>query len=307
MASVARAIDLRGVTVATITTNDEIQLYFEEAGSGTPMVFVHEFAGDYRSFEPQMRHFARRYRCIAYNARGYPPSDVPETPDSYSQDRARDDILAVLDGLSIERAHIVGISMGSLATLHFGLHYPDRALSLTLGGCGYGAERSQREQFRAESASFAARIDAEGMHKVADDYGRGPSRVQFENKDPRGFAEFVAQLAEHSSLGSANTLRGVQMERPSVYDLEKALGAMKVPTLIMAGDEDDPCLEASLYLKRAIPSAGLTLLPNTGHALNLEEPDLFNRLMDDFVHEVDVGRWSLRDPRSVGDSILSQK
>ena len=293
--------------MATIATDDGVRLYYEESGDGTPMVFVHEFAGDHRSFEPQMRYFARRYRCIAFNARGYPPSEVPEALASYSQDRARDDILAVLDALSIERAHIVGISMGSLATLHFGLHYPDRALSLTLGGCGYGAEPSQREQFRTEAASFAARIEAQGMHMVAAEYGSGPARVQFENKDPRGCAELVAHLAEHSSLGSVNTLRGVQMERPSVYDLEQSLAALKVPALIMAGDEDEPCLEASLYLKRTIPSAGLALLPKTGHALNLEEPDLFNRLVGDFVHQVDVGRWSLRDPRSLGHSILSQK
>ena len=292
--------------MATITTDDGIRLYYEQAGDGTPMVFVHEFAGDYRSFEPQMRHFARRYRCIVYNARGYPPSDVPESVASYSQDRARDDILAVFDDLSIERAHIVGISMGSLATLHFGLHYPDRALSLTLGGCGYGAAPRQREQFRVEAANFAARIEAEGMQNVARDYGSGPARVQFENKDPRGFAEFVAMLAEHASLGSANTLRGVQMQRPSVYELEELLAALKVPARILAGDEDDPCLDASLYLKRTMPSAGFTLLPKTGHALNLEEPALFNRLVDDFVHQVDAGRWSLRDPRSLADSMLSQ-
>lgn len=293
--------------MASITTDDRVGLYYEEAGDGTPMVFVHEFAGDYRSFEPQMRHFARRYRCVAYNARGYPPSDVPEALASYSQDRARDDILAVLDGLSIERAHVVGISMGSLAALHFGLHYPERALSLVLGGCGYGAAADQREQFRSESAQFAKRIETEGMANVAADYGSGPARVQFENKDPRGFAEFVTMLAEHSSVGSAKTLRGVQMERPSVFDLAEPLSGLKVPTLIMAGDEDDPCLDASLYLKRTIPSAGLALLPRTGHALNLEEPDLFNRLVDDFVHQVGAGRWSLRDPRSIGESLLSQK
>jgi pimeloyl-ACP methyl ester carboxylesterase len=296
-----------GDNVETITTDDGVKLYYEVSGEGTPMVFVHEFAGDYRSFEPQMRHFARRYRCIAYNARGYPPSDVPEAVAAYSQDRARDDILAVLDGLAIERAHIVGVSMGSLATLHFGLHYPDRALSLTLGGCGYGAPLNEQEKFRTESGSFAARIEAEGMASVAAEYGSGPSRVQFENKDPRGYAEFLAMLAEHSSLGSVNTLRGVQMQRPSVYELEASLSQLKVPTLIMAGDEDEPCLDASLYLKRTIPSAGFTLLPKTGHALNLEEPDLFNRLLDDFVHQVDAGRWTLRDPRSVADSLLSQR
>jgi pimeloyl-ACP methyl ester carboxylesterase len=254
-----------------------------------------------------MRHFARRYRCIAYNARGYPPSEVPQAVASYSQDRARDDIVAVLDGLSIERAHVIGISMGSLATLHFGLHYPDRARSLVLGGCGYGALHSEQEQFRSESAGFAQRIESEGMANVAAEYGSGPTRVQFENKDPRGFAEFVAMLAQHSSLGSANTLRGVQMNRPSIYDLEESLAALKVPTLIMAGDEDEPCLDASLYLKRTIPSSGFTLLAKTGHALNLEEPDLFNRLVDDFVHQVDAGRWELRDPRSIGASMLSQK
>ena len=292
--------------MATIITDDGIRLYCEQAGEGVPMLFVHEFAGDLRSFEPQMRHFARRYRCIAFNARGYPPSEVPEALSAYSQDRARDDILAVLDGYSIQRAHIIGISMGSLATLHFGLHYPDRALSLVLGGCGYGAEHSQREQFRTEAADFAARIEEQGMQKLAGEYGGGPTRVQFENKDPRGFAEFVEMLSQHSSLGSANTLRGVQMERPSLYDLQASLAELKVPTLIMAGDEDDPCLSASLYLKHTIPSAGLALLPNTGHALNLEEPDLFHRLVDDFLHQVDAGRWRLRDPRSLGHSILTQ-
>lgn len=292
--------------MATIKTDDGVSLYYEQAGEGIPMVFVHEFAGDYRSFEPQMRHFARRYRCIAYNARGYPPSDVPEAVTAYSQDRARDDILAVLDGLSIERAHVVGISMGSLAALHFGLCYPDRALSLTLGGCGYGALKNLQEQFRSEAGSFAARIEAEGMRNVAADYGSGPSRVQLENKDPRGYAEFLAMLAEHSSLGAVNTLRGVQMQRPSVYDLEQSLRTLEVPTLVMAGDEDEPCLDASLYLKRTIPSAGFALLPKTGHALNIEEPSLFNRLVGDFAHQVDAGRWSLRDPRSVAESMLSQ-
>lgn len=97
------------------------------------------------------------------------------------------------------------------------------------------------------------------------------------------------------------------MERPSVYDLQESLAPLKVPTLIMAGDEDEPCLDASLYLKRAIPSAGFALLPRTGHALNLEEPDLFHRLVEDFLHRVDAGRWDLRDPRSLSDAILSQK
>ena len=138
-----------------IKTDDGVSLFYEEAGSGTPIIFVHEFAGDVRSWEPQMRHFSRRYRAIAYNARGYPPSEIPNDPDSYSQKRACDDIRAVMDGLEIDVAHIVGLSMGGFATLHFGFDYPERALSLVVGGCGYGAEPDQREKFQNETLSTA--------------------------------------------------------------------------------------------------------------------------------------------------------
>ena len=138
-----------------VTASDGIKLYYEETGSGLPIVFVHEFAGDHRSYEAQMRHFGRRYRCVAYNARGYPPSDVPTNPASYSQDRARDDILAILDGLGLTRAHIVGISMGGFATLHFGLNYSSLARSLVVAGCGYGAAPDRRAQFQEEAEAAA--------------------------------------------------------------------------------------------------------------------------------------------------------
>src|SRR6201997_3833735 len=196
-----------------------VKLYVESTGTGVPIVFVHEFAGDYRNWENQVRFFARRYRCIAFNARGYPPSDVPSDPAHYSQDRARDDIRAVLDSLSISKAHIVGISMGGFATLHFGLAYPERALSLVVAGCGYGAEPGKRQQFHDETAKTIALIEGQGMGEASKAYSQGPSRVQFQNKDPRGWAEFAAHLAEHSTRGSALTMRGVQARRPSLWDL----------------------------------------------------------------------------------------
>ena len=262
-----------------VTTHDGIKLYYEETGVGFPIVFVHEFAGDHRSYEPQLRHFSRRYRCVAYNARGYPPSDVPANPASYSQDHARDDLLAILDGLKLPQAHIVGISMGAFATLHFGLHYGARARALVVAGCGYGANPDRRTQFQDEAEAAARRFETLDMAESAKAYALGPTRVQFQNKDLRGWAEFRAMLVEHSPLGSALTLRGVQKMRPSLYDLTSAMRQMTVPVLIMAGDEDDPCLEASLMMKRAIPSAALAVLPRTGHGLNLEEPAAFNALL----------------------------
>ncbi|HUQ24563.1 MAG TPA: alpha/beta hydrolase [Burkholderiales bacterium] len=271
-----------------LTTDDGVRLHFEEAGGGTPVVFVHEFAGDVRSWEPQLRHFARRYRCIAYNARGYPPSDVPADFERYSQARARDDIRAVLDALKIERAHIVGLSMGANATLHFGLTYPQRAISLTFAGGGYGSPPAAHAKFQQDSRSNAETIRDKGMAHFVDSYGRGPTRLQLQKKDPRAFEEYLRQFREHSAPGSMNTLLGVQARRPSFYDMTAELAKLQVPLLILTGDEDEPSVETSLMIKRRAPRAALAVLPNSGHGINVEEPALFNQLLDDFLHQVEA-------------------
>ena len=289
-----------------LTTDDNVKLYYEEVGTGIPVVFVHEFAGDARSYEMQMRHFGQRYRCVAFNARGYPPSDVPESSEAYSQDRARDDIRAVLDALKIDKAHIVGLSMGGFAALHFGFTYPDRARSLVIAGCGYGAAPDKRAQFAAEAAATAGVFEQDGMAKAAQAYALGPTRVQFQNKDPRGWREFADQLAQHSTEGSARTMRGVQARRPSLFDLVEKMKTITAPTLIMTGDEDWPCLEPGLLMKRTIPTAALVVMPNAGHTINLEDPAGFNQHIADFFHTVDVGAWRKRDPRTMVPTILGR-
>jgi pimeloyl-ACP methyl ester carboxylesterase len=279
----------------TVTTDDGVKLYYEETGAGTPIVFAHEFAGDLRSWEPQIRHFSRRYRCIAYNARGYPPSDVPPDPDRYSQQRVREDLRCVLDGLGIERAHIVGLSMGAFATLHFGMAYSPRALSLVVAGCGYGAHPDQRAQFQEQARALAKTMLEEGMGKIAATYGHGPTRLQLRDKDPHGFADFIRHFSEHSAQGSANTMLGYQARRPSLYDLTAEMAKITAPLLIVAGDEDDATLEPSVLMKRTIRTAALAVLPKSGHVLNIEEPALFNRLVEDFFHQVEAGRWVARE------------
>jgi pimeloyl-ACP methyl ester carboxylesterase len=288
-----------------LTADDGIKLYYEEVGSGIPIVFVHEFAGDIRSYEPQMRYFGRRYRCIAYNARGYPPSDVPADGEKYSQERAREDIRAVLDALKIDKAHIVGLSMGGFAALHFGFSFPDRARSLVVAGCGYGAAPDKRAQFAGEAEAVAKQFE-QRIAKTAEAYALGPTRVQFQNKDPRGWHEFATQLSEHSTTGAARTLRGVQARRPSLFDLTDKMTSMTVPTLIMTGDEDWPCLEPALLMKRSIATAALVVMPNAGHAINLEDPASFNQHIADFFHTVDIGSWRKRDPRATVSTILGR-
>ena len=281
-----------------------VRLYYEEAGEGSPVVFVHEFGGTYRSWEPQLRAYARRHRCITFAARGYPPSDVPENVDAYSQTLAVQDIAAVMDAAGIERAHVVGLSMGGFAALHFGLDFPDRARSLVVAGAGYGAEKQYEAYFRGVSLEVAKQFEVHGSEQFAKTYALGASRVQFQNKDPRGWREFADLLGQHSGVGAANTMRGVQARRPSIYDLEDRLRTMPVPVLVVAGDEDDHCLQPGIFMKKTIPACGLLVLPKTGHTLNLEEPDHFNRFVGDFIAQVEAGRWPPRDPRATPAQIM---
>jgi pimeloyl-ACP methyl ester carboxylesterase len=263
-----------------------INLYYEITGEGTPIVFVHEFAGDYRSWELQLRFFSHRYRVVTYNARGYPPSSVPEDPSSYSQDFAVSDLAGIIDALGLAPCHVIGLSMGAYAALHLGLRYPKLVRSIVVAGCGYGSDPEERKSFQLDSQKIANLIETEGMEEFVKTYSDGPTRIQLRKKNPCGYAEFKRNLLTRSPRGLTNTLRGIQAERPSVYDLD-GLEKMKVPTLILTGDKDWPCLNPNLFLKKKIQTAAMSILPNSGHTLNLEEPELFNRLVQDFLIQVD--------------------
>ncbi len=282
------------------TTPDKVRLYYEEVGWGTPILFVHEFASDYRGWEPQMREFGKRYRCIAYSARGYTPSDVPDDPAAYSYAHVMRDAVAMLDHLKIDSAHLIGLSMGGYTSLQVALSHPKRVRSMVLAGTGSGSERWYTQDFHQHSRELGALFESKGSAHIAATYGMGPSRVPFLLKDPRGFAEFSRRLGEHDARGSAMTSRGFQGARPSLYDFAADIRKLSTPALVVVGDEDDRCIEPSLFLKDALPAAGLVMLPKTGHVVNLEEPGLFNAVVGDFLARVDAGCWGPRDPRTRG-------
>jgi len=293
---------------------DGTNIFFEETGpadhAGDPLIFVHEFAGDHRSWDDQVRYFSWSRRCITMNARGYPPSDVPEDPADYSQEHQADDIAAVLDHLAIGQADVVGCSMGSFASLHFALRHGARARSLFLSGIGSGAPKgAQRARFIKDSLAAADGFQVGGSARMAEGLAVGPTRVQLQNKDPKGWARFKAHLAEHDSVGAANTLRGYQAARPSLYDLADKISALAMPALIAVGDEDEPCLDASLWLKRQMPLAGLWVAPKTGHCINLEEPAAFNAMLATFLADVAAGAWAPRDSRArvMGSFLVSDE
>ncbi|MBD2745396.1 alpha/beta hydrolase [Microvirga sp. BT688] len=290
--------------MAFATTSDGVRLFYESTGTGTPIVFVHEFGGNHWSWEPQVGYFSRRHLCVTFSARGYPPSGIPEDVEKYSQARAADDIIDIMNAAGLDSAHIVGLSMGAFACLHAALRYPDRIRSAVIAGAGYGSEREHQEFFRRNSEQVARSFEERGARAFAPVYGESASRVQFQEKDPRGWQLFVERMAQHSDKGAANTMRGVQMRRASLYDLEAELAALEVPLLIVVGDEDDHSIQPGIFLKRTIPRSGLAMLPKSGHTLNLEEPALFNQLMTEFVTRVEAGRWGARDPRADPNQIM---
>ncbi len=276
-----------------ITTTDDTKLYYEEAGAGTPVVFVHEFAGDYRTWEQQMRHFARSHRCVTYSQRGYPPSDVPDDPARYGQDFARSDVIALIDALAIERAHVVGHSMGAYTALHVGLRHPRRCISVTAAGCGWGSlpDPAAREGMRKVALETAKMFSEKSMAEAAAIYGDGATRQPQKFKDPRGYAEFIRMLSEHASRGHALTMEMLQARRPNFWDLEADLKKFSVPLLIVVGDEDESCLDGSIFLKRTAPTAGLYVIPRSGHNIPTEEPAAFNAALADLFAAAEAGRW----------------
>jgi pimeloyl-ACP methyl ester carboxylesterase len=275
-----------------------VEIYYEEHGQGTPIVFCHEFAGDYRSWAPQVRFFARRYRTITFSARGYHPSSVPTDDAAYSEEQHVEDTYSLIRFLGIDKAHIVGLSMGGNVTLKLGLAHPEVCLSLVVAGAGFGS--TNPEEFRASSRETADLMERVGMEQAAETYGRGPSRLRFEQKDPHGFLELIGQLKEHSTLGSALTMRNVQGKRKTVYEIADQLPGLDLPTLIVSGDEDELALDPSLLMKRRIPNSGLLIVPKTGHTVNLEEPALFNQAVLDFLTAVEQGAWTPRRDTTTG-------
>ena len=281
-----------------VSARDGVRLYYEEAGQGSAVVFVHEYAADYRTWEPQMRRFSRSHRCVTYSQRSYPPSDIPNDADQYSQDRFRDDVVAVMDALKIDKAHIVGHSMGALTAVLVGIQYPQRCLSVTAAGCGYGssADRKIVEDTRAASRETGKMFAETDIKIAAAKYADGPTRQAHKNKDPRGYAEFVQRLSEHSAKGHSLTMINLQARRPTLWDIEAELKKFSSPLLIVVGDEDDWCVDASLFLRRTVPTAGLAVIPRTGHTLTVEEPERFNFELAEFFAAAEAGRWLAHKP-----------
>ena len=265
------------------------ELYYESAGEGVPVVLCHEFAGDMRAWEPQIRSLARRYRVVAWNYRGYPPSDVPEAPEGYNPEGFVADLLGLLDGLGLGRAHLAGLATGGNLVLNFAIAHPDRVRSLIVAGAGAGT--TDRPAWLEAARRFADDIARGGVEGIVANVADAPQRTVFRAKDPRGWQEFVDGMRRLSPTGAEHVMREVLIPRAPVFDLAEGIRRLPMPILVMCGDQDAPALEPSRFIRDTAPHAGLAVAPMCGHTLNSEEPDLFNRMAGSFLAAVDAGRW----------------
>lgn len=274
-----------------VPSRDGTQIYAESSGpeDGIPIVFVHELAGSCRSFDLQVAAWRDKYRCIVFNARGYPPSDVPPAVELYSQGHAAADIGAVFDGFGLKDAHIIGVSMGSASTLQYAIRHPDRVRSMTLTSIGSGSDMKPGE-FAAGMEVLAELTLGKGMRALAEHYAATPTRYRLREKNPSEYKNFIDQLAAGSPLGITNTMRGVQEKRPPIYAYKDKIAALDVPTLVVLGAEDEPCVGPSHFLKETLPGAQLVVVTKTGHCVNLEEPALYNQRVLGFIEETEMRR-----------------
>jgi len=268
---------------------DGTSLYYESQGSGPAIIFVHELAGTCHSFDLQVAALKERYRCITYNARGYPPSDVPSAIDSYSQDIAAADIGAVLDAAGEKDAHVMGVSMGSAAALQFTISHPNRVRSAILCSIGSGSD-VKPDEYVANMEAMAARVEKNGMDQIRQNFTASPARQKLKEKSPAEYQKFLADLERFSVQGLANTMRGVQKRRPPLYAHKEKIAALRVPALVVLGGIDEGCSKPSRFLAETLPGARLEILPNTGHGVNIEEPDRVNRMVAEFVGAVEAKR-----------------
>ena len=161
---------------------DGVTIVYQEVGRGYPVVFCHEFAGSMESWRPQAGYFSRRYRIITYNARGYPPSDVPRDWESYSQEHQVETLYQLLGHLRIQEAFICGLSMGAHAALNFGIAHPEMCRGIVAAGAGTGS--ASADVFRSESEERAEALEKDGM-TGQETYLTGATRVRLKQKHPR--------------------------------------------------------------------------------------------------------------------------
>jgi len=248
-----------------------VGIYYETYGEGIPLVLSEGFVGTTESWAPQIPALSRRCRLILYDIRGQGQSDAPADPAAYSVEQAVEDLYRLLRHLGIEKAVVGGLSLGGYLSLHFYDRHPEMVMGLIIidSGPGYRNEE-RRRQWAQECEERAALIERGGMHAfahsafAADDY----------------YTPHV-RLLRLNPVGIANVSRRIMAHAAAVEILPR----INVPTLLICGEHDRAFLAATDYMAEKIAGARKVIIPDACHASNLDQPDVFNRAVLDFLQQ----------------------
>jgi len=272
-----------------IANLNDVDIYYEDDGIGTPVIFLHEYCADLRSWDEVAGALSHGFRCIRPNFRGYPPSTTSSDSANYSSDLLVGDLEALLLYLNIKRAHIVGVATGGGIALNLAIRRPDLVDSLVLIGLGAGS--NDREQWLTGAGALAKAIAEEGIPALVKNMLAAPQRQALKLKNPIAWEKFIQGLGGLSQVGMSLTMTNVLMARRPLQDLVAEICEITVPTLVVLGDQDAPAFESCLFLRRSIKNSALYVLPLTGHMVPVEEPAQLSAALDHFLTAIDKGRW----------------
>lgn len=242
---------------------DGVRIYYEAAGKGPPVLLSHGYSATSRMWRGQVEALKDSYRIITWDMRGHGQSDSPAEQARYSEAETVADMAAILDAEGIDRAVIGGLSLGGYMSLAFHLAHPARVRALMLFDTGPGYRNpAGREAWNRTAEARAVAFETRGLEAL----GSGAE----------------VRIAQHRSAeGLARAARGMLAQFDS--RVIESLESIRVPTLVLVGENDQPFLGATDYMAARIPGARKVVIPGAGHAANIDQPDAFNRAVEDFL------------------------
>jgi len=279
---------MKGGQQMPVTQVSGVRIHYKDEGQGYPVLFMHGFASDLQSWDEQVPVLVDKYRVVRYDCRGHGGSESPDHQDDYSQEILVDEALGLLDAIGLDKAHVCGLSMGGGTALNLALKHPDRVSAAIIAstGAGSGAEESFLEGFKA----LTDMLDRGDLESFAKTLASSPVAAVFSKLRPDLIETTKERRMRNNPGGLAHIIRGAIMRRKSIFALEDQLKNMKVPALIVAGELDQACRGPADFMGRHIPRSRLVVFPETGHVVNLERREDFNREMLGFLDDVACGR-----------------
>ena len=241
-----------------------VEIDYEDGGRGPAVLLSHGYSATGRMWAPQRPVLEPSYRLITWDMRGHGQTESPADPTQYSEALTVEDMRGLLAYLGVERAVIGGLSLGGTMSLAFHRRHPEMVRALVICDSGPGYRNSEaRAAWNARAHERAAELEARGLDALA----RRSRETQ--------------QAVHRSAPGLAHAARGMLAQQDSrVID---ALPSLRWPTLIIVGDQDQPFVAPSEYMAKKIPGARLEVIRGAGHSSNLDQPEIFNRVLRDFL------------------------